>query len=79
MVLIKKIGAMWAMLLTTRPSKRISGTSLKSEFKRTRLAIWRVAGSPPPLQSNNPPHEGQDIIDSVPCQAVVCLLFSAFE
>ena len=44
---MKKIGAIRAILFTTRrPSKRISGKSLKSEFRRTRLAIWRVAGSP---------------------------------
>ena len=39
-VLMKKIGAIRPMLLTTRrPSNRISGTSLKSEFKRTIFAI----------------------------------------
>ena len=44
---MKKIGAIRPILLTTRrPSNRISGTSLKSEFKRTIFAIWRVAGSP---------------------------------
>ena len=36
----EEIGAIRPMLLTTRrPSNRISGTSLKSEFKRTILAI----------------------------------------
>ena len=44
---MKKIGAIREILLTTRrPSKRISGRSLKSELSKTKLAIWRVAGSP---------------------------------
>ena len=74
---MRKIGAMRAMLLTTRrPSKRISGTSLKSELSKTRLATCRVAGSPSAMAMEQSASRNARIsLTPSPVIAVVCPAF----
>ena len=76
---IKKIGAIWAMLLTTRrPSKRISGTSLKVRVQENQ--IGNLTSRRIPFSHHNRTirlTKGQDIINSIPCHS--CCMTRFFQ